>query len=247
MKKVLKITLITLLSVVILVVAVVIIAVVAILLKPAERTTGVYQEKGGDVLYIADSSLQKSWNELIFLDNNDVLTVADEENERIFKPLKQGSAIIADDEYFCGEYLGSTLYEVNVDENLSISYEERYVCYLLSYYEDFYICETVTVKKPENITTLSNINVKKISEEFERVYGVVTKRSETDTTGMTKLNLNYQNSTGYSFNCEYYISEEKIFYRLGYSADPTQWYEFTPDKCCNLGKINELLNEFLTN
>ena len=245
--KVKKAVLIALLSAIILITTVVIVAVAAILLKPAERTTGVYQEKGGDVLYIADSSQQKSWNELIFLDNNDVLTAADEDNDRIFKPLKQGSAIIADDEYFCGEYLGSTLYEVNVDENLSISYEDRYVCYLLSYYEDFYICKTVTVEKPENITTLSNISVKKISEEFERIYGVVTERSEPDTTGMTKLNLNYQNSTGYSFNCEYYISEDKIFYRLGYSADPTQWYEFTPDKCCSLDKLNELLNALLTN
>lgn len=247
MKKVLKVILITLLSIVILVFTVVIIAVVVILLKPAERTTGVYQENGGDVLYIADSSQQKSWNELNFLENDEVLTVVDEENQRTFKPLKQGNAVITDDEYFCDEYFGSALYEVTVDEKLGISYETRYVYYLLNYYYDFDSCKTVTVEKPENIATLSNISVKKLSDEFERVYGVITECTEPDTIGMTKLNLNYQNSTGYSFNCEYYISEEKIFYRLGYSADPTQWYEFTPDKCCNLDKINELLNEFLTN
>lgn len=240
MKKVFKVTLIALLSVVILVVAVVIIAVVAILLKPAERTTGVYQEKGGDVLYISQAHGSNIGTGMSIVYNDGVITPT--EKSCTFKPLKAGNAIIVVNYNYGPEYWYTALYEITVDENLNINYEQRRVIYLLGYWDDFYGSDIITVEKAENVITLSTGNIEQLAYEFENVYGVLNKCDEPDTTDMIKLSIDYS-----ARKEEYYISEDRITYLgVNHDDDSSQWYAFTPEKCCNLDKINELLNELLT-
>lgn len=217
----------------------------AAVLEEKERDTGVYQENGEDVLYIADSSDDGKGYEIVkVLDNDDVLMLIDE--ERSFRSIKQGSAVIVTDEYFCETYCGSDLFEIKVDENLNISYEVRRVEYVLRNEYYFSDLNSAISEKSEDIIKLQEKEYKELAYEFENVYGVSNKYDEPDTTDMIKLSFDYRTTSGL-YDREYYISDDKIFYRLGYSADPTQWYEFTPDKCCNLDKINELLNELLSN
>lgn len=243
MKKVFKVTLIALLSIIALIVIAFIVLILVNKLNE-ERDTGVYQENGVDVLYIADCSHDGKGHEVVkILDNNNVLMYANEDTERNFKPIKQGKAFIVTDEYFGPDYRGANLFEITVDKNLNISYDIRRTHYLLEYESDLY-SNIVTVEKAENVITLSEKNIEQLAYEFENVYGVSNKCDEPDTTDVIKLCIDY----GGRRSDSYYISNDSIIY-LGVNHDDysSQWYEFTPEKCCNLDKINELLNEFLTN
>ncbi len=243
MKKVLKVTIIALLSVI----ALIVIAFIALILVNKlneERDIGIYQENGVDVLYIADCSHDGLGYEVVkILDNNNVLMYANEGTERNFKPIKQGKAFIVTDEYFGPDYCGANLFEITVDENLNISYDIRRTHYLLDYETD--LCSnSVAIEKAENVVTLSQENIKQLAYEFENVYGVSNKCDEPDTTDVIKLCIDY----GGRRSDAYYISNDGIIYLgVNHDDDSSQWYEFTPEKCCNLDKINELLNELLNN
>lgn len=213
----------------------------ATVFEEKERDTGVYQENGGDVLYIADNSGKGKGCEVVkHFDNDDVLMQI---NKRTFKPLKQGNALIAVDEYFCDDYFGSRLFEISVDENLNINYEQRRVDYFSRYEDYLWYLSSATVEKIEDVITLQEKENEELAYEFENVYGVLNKCDEPNTTDMIKLSIDYS-----ARKEEYYISEDRITYLgVNHDDDSSQWYEFTPDKCCNLDKINELLNELLNN
>lgn len=240
MKKVLKVTLIALLSIIALIVIAFIVLILVNKLNE-ERDTGVYQEKGGDVLYISRAYGSNIGKGMSIVYNDGVITPT--EKSCTFKPLKAGNAVIVVNYNYGPEYWYTALYEITVDENLNINYEQRRVTYLLGYWDDFYGSDIITVEKAENVITLSEKNIEQLAYEFENVYGILNKCDEPDTTDMIKLSIDYS-----ARKEEYYISEDRITYLVvNHDADPTQWYEFTPDKCCNLDKINKLLNQLLTN
>ncbi|MBQ8786826.1 MAG: hypothetical protein IJZ61_04230 [Oscillospiraceae bacterium] len=240
MKKVIKVTLITLLSIIALIVIAFIVLILVNKLNE-ERDTDVYQENGVDVLYISRAHGSNIGTGMSIVYNDGVITPTEE--SFTFKPLKAGNAVIVVNYNYGPEYWFTTLYDITVDENLNINYEQRRVTYLLGYWDDFYGNDIITVEKVENVITLSEKNIEQLAYEFENVYGILNKCDEPDTTDMIKLSIDYS-----ARKEEYYISEDRITYLgVNHDDDSSQWYEFTPDKCCNLDKINELLNDFLTN
>lgn len=241
MKKVLKVIRIGIITFVLLIVAFFIAVILINVFRPEERTTGVYQEKGGDVLYISQAHGSNIGTGMSIVYNDGVITPTEE--SCTFKPLKAGNAVIMVNYNYGPEYWYTALYEITVDENLNINYEQRRVIYLLGYWDDFYGSDIITVEKAENVITLSTGNIEQLAYEFENVYGILNKCDEPDTTDMIKLSIDYS-----ARKEEYYISEDRITYLgVNHDDDSSQWYEFTPDKCCNLDKVNELLNELLTN
>ena len=231
MKKLMKILRIGVITFAALVVLFFIAVILINVFRPEGRDTGVYQEKGGDVLYISMATGSNVGIGMGIVYNDDVLISVDKKNK--FKPLKAGNAVIAVNYNYGPDYWYTDLYDITVDENLNINYEQRRVDYLLFYWNNFYSCDSITAEKSEDVVTVSE-NL--LADVFENVYGVSNKCDKPDTTDTIKLSINYIDRSKV-----YYISEDRIVY-LGVNYDNSpQWYEFIPDKCCSLDNLNELL------
>ncbi|MBQ7980352.1 MAG: hypothetical protein IJ305_01960 [Oscillospiraceae bacterium] len=233
MKKVLKVTLITLLSVVILGVAVVISAVVAILLKPAERTTGVYQEKGGDVLYITNQYGDDS--EFTVLKNDNILEFKGTE---CWKPINEGKCVFVEDWYdYPYYYRGSTVYEISVDENLKISFEEREVFkYSWDMLSDG---DKIIIERNNCVIPLSQEKRIEVREKLDMTYYDSVKCDTPDLTGAVRVTSCYDDD---KIAWELFVTQDRIYeYSTDENGNITEWYENIPIEGCDLERINKLL------
>ncbi|MBP1548728.1 MAG: hypothetical protein J6A05_01885 [Oscillospiraceae bacterium] len=232
MKKVLKITLITLLSIVILVVAAVIISVVAILLKPEERTTGVYQEKGGDVLVI-DYPLGDEWD-FIVLKNDGVL----ERKKHYWKPLKEGKCVFVIDVYhYPWDYSYSTVYNISVDKNLKISFEEREIFkYSWDMLSDG---DKIIIERNNCVIPLSQEKRIEVREKLDMTYYDSFKCDTPDLTGAVRVASCYDDD---EIAWEIFVTQDRIYeYSTDENGNITEWYENIPIEGCDLERINRLL------
>lgn len=236
MKKVLKVIRIGIITFALLIVVFFIAVILINIFRSEERTTGVYQEKGGDVLYITNQYGDDS--EFTVLKNDNILEL---KGTACWKSINEGKCVFVEDWYdYPYYYRCSTVYEISVDENLKISFEEREVwkldrCDMVHDYGD-----KIDVEKNDYISSLHWEKQIELIDEFETVYFDYAECDAPDLTDATKI-IAYSDNDEVEW--EMFVTQDRIYeYSKDENETITEWYEGIPIECCNLDKINELLN-----
>ena len=232
MKKVLKVIRIGIITFALLIVAFFIAVILINVFRPEERTTGVYQEKGGDVLVI-DYPTGNEWD-FIILKDDDVL----ERKKHYWKPLKAGECVYVIDIYdYPPKYAYSTAYEISVDENLKISFEEREVFR----YSWFTLGEgdKIIIERNNDIIPLSQEKRVEVFDILETIYYDSVKCDPPDLTGAVRVTSCYDDD---KIAWEIFVTQDRIYeYSTDENGNITEWYENIPIEGCDLERVNKLL------
>lgn len=209
--------------------------------------TGIINKNGAEALYIRETvTTGKGGVSYCFWENDGVMLSDSQDNVIVcgitFIPQKSGRCVIAADDYFCGDFESARIFDVTVDENLTISYTQRNVDkFFLHERIPFENCQ-MTVQKDGNSTAVQKQTAVEIGNAMSKIYGEETLGyiNAPDLSKCTKI-ICVENMEEYNYVVEFYISEEKMYY-CNIMAGFEQWYEFVPDELCSLDGINELLD-----
>ena len=233
MKKVLKVIRIGIITFALLIVAFFIAVILINIFRPEERTTGVYQEKGGDVLYITNRYGDDS--EFTVLKNDNILEFKGTE---CWKPINEGKCVFVEDWYdYPYYYRGSTVYEISVDENLKISFEEREVFkYSWDMLSDG---DKIIIERNNCVIPLSQEKRIEVREKLDMTYYDSVKCDTPDLTGAVRVTSCYDDD---KIAWELFVTQDRIYeYSTDENGNITEWYENIPIEGCDLERINKLL------
>ena len=213
--------------------------------------------KSGNLQIIYDGTSSMGSNASYYISDDTVIAETERIDKRFlmtekkfgwrFKPLKSGNCTIIVEKYDCADLTFVEIYDISVDENLDIEYAVRQVekVKCLYHYMDVadYERKVISVEHNNLVTELSKEKYTDIDNEISRIYGVNEVCETPDVSDLKRVMIEYTYfSDMYKGSAEFYLSDDRIFYLMpNMSGDVIQWYEFTPDKCCNLDKINQLL------
>lgn len=232
MKKVLRVIRIGIITFALLIVAFFIAVILINVFIPEERTTGVYQEKGGDVLVI-DYPLGDEWD-FIVLKNDGVL----ERKKHYWKPLKEGKCVFVIDVYhYPWDYSYSTVYNISVDKNLKISFEEREIFkYSWDMLSDG---DKIIIERNNCVIPLSQEKRVEVFDILETIYYDTFKCETPDLTGAVRVTSCYDDD---KIAWEIFVTQDRIYeYSTDENGNITEWYENIPIEDCDLERVNKLL------
>ncbi|MBD5137806.1 MAG: hypothetical protein HDT24_00550 [Ruminococcus sp.] len=209
-------------------------------------SVGVNSENGRDVLRInspVDSNY--GYNSLLFLGDDGVVSAEHYGGSHIdLTAQKSGHCGVVIERYWAIDLIDVCIYDITVDENLKISYNDRSVDKFTFYNHDSVSYGEITVQANDNSVVLSDNTAQKLRDEINSIYGGESYcRPAPDLSECVKIVCVKKEGyiDGTDTVCEFYVSKDRLYY-CNIIAGDEKWLEFTPDEFCSLDRINELLD-----
>lgn len=207
-------------------------------------SVGVNSENGRDVLRI-NSPVESNYgyNSLLYLGDDGVVSGENYGGSHIeLTAQKSGHCGVVIERYWAIDLRDVCIYDITVDENLKISYNDRSVD-KFPFYNHISVLEgEITVQANDNSVVLSDNTAQKLRDKINSIYGGESYcRPAPDLSECVKIICEATYSDGTDTVCEFYVSKDRIYY-CNIIAGEEKWLEFTPDEFCSLDGINELLD-----
>lgn len=209
-------------------------------------SVGINSGNGRDVLRI-NSPVESNYgyNSVLFLGDDGVVSAEHYGGSHIdLTAQKSGHCGVVIERYWAIDLRDVCIYDITVDENLKISYNDRSVDKFPFYNHDSVLEGEITVQANDNSVVLSDNTAQKLRDEINSIYGGESYcRPDPDLSECVKIVCVKKEdySGGTDMVCEFYVSKDRLYY-CNIIAGDEKWLEFTPDEFCSLDGINELLD-----